>query len=131
VEAKLNSKLGQAVWYLAHVVTESRDVLQGLWKALPENLRSKQRKHRPGSKKGGTPPVPKMFKEVYSGIRYLNQYDENHPWANETDRFWSRAVDEIAANLFQDYVFGKLGQAVARESARSGRPVGYAAGPAL
>lgn len=132
-EAKLNSKLGSFVWYFAHVATESKDVLEGLWKALPDGLKTKQKKAKGLGKHGDrrTPPIPKMFKDVTSGIRQINQYDENHPWANETDRYWSRAVDEIAQNLFQDYVFGKLGSAVARQSAKSGRPIGFAAGPAL
>lgn len=127
-EGKVGGTGGRLIWGLANLVTEGKDFLEAMWKALPENKRTKQHKKSKGYGKYGerkTPPVMQEFKEVYHYLR------TNDPLSAEAAKFWNDALDNFIENQIEDYVFGKTGQAVARQSKASGRPIGFAAGPAI
>lgn len=129
-EAKLGGQGARAVWLLAHVVTESKDMIEAMWKALPKDLKTRSYKKGDGPAAGkfgkrGGPLTWDKGKDVLSGIKKLGVTDPR------AAKFWNDAVDNMIANLIEDYVHGKLGRAVGEQSRRAGRPIGYSSGPAL
>ncbi|MBR1134129.1 hypothetical protein [Bradyrhizobium iriomotense] len=128
-EAKLGGQGARLVYLLAHVVTESKDVIEAMWKALPNGLKTRSYKHGNAAEgkfgKRGGPLTWDKAKDVLSGIKKLGVDDPR------AQKFWNDAVDNLIQNQMEDFVHGKLGKAVGAQSRRSGRPVGYASGPAL
>lgn len=120
-----NAKVAGLVWSLANTVTESKDLLEALWDALPRRFktRDKGRADQKGYLRSHKPPVAQMFKDVYGAIGNMT--------AAESSEFWNKAVDNIVANQIEDYVMGKAGKALGDASAAAGRPFGFGVGPAL
>lgn len=116
-------------WLLAHGVTETKDLVEALWSALPKRFKHPDKKGRQVNAKS---PFKSHHPRVQTMVSDLNKGLRNMDWMGDEGRkYVSNAIANVAANQLQDYVFGRTGRAVANESARSGRAIGCAAGPAL
>lgn len=92
---------------IVNVITEGRDFVQALWKALPKKFRSKPKKGRK------TLTVQQMLRDIYDHLNDIDLAD---------------AVLNVIENEIQDRFYGKAGQKY-RDAARANpyweRPVGY------
>lgn len=133
-----NKKIIGWVWGIANGLTETKDVVECMYRALPKRFKIYDRKGRK-LKNGLTshaPPISKQFKQVYKFIAS----GENRRTRNELSGLYdsteladwgNKFLDCSIANQIEDYVFGKLGKAVGAASRYQGRPIGYGSGPAL
>lgn len=112
-ERKYRAGLTGTLRVVVNAITESRDFIEALWKALPKDKRSRPEK---GRRKVF---VQQMLKDLYD-----NWLDLDLP----------RAVKEVIANELQDRLYGKAGQLSAKGVQRAAeegyyqRPVGVQAG---
>lgn len=112
------------VWAVANAITEARDFIKSVHKALPKRYRTPTKSHGIGKfRSANAPTVQQMFKDIYRGISDMKQ--------SELGPFTNKAIDNLIADQIKDYVFGRFGQAIARQSRADRRPIGYQAGPAL
>lgn len=95
-------------------ITESLDALNAFWKALPPGLRSK-----PWRDAGGRWHKPSPWQK----FRDL--------WRNAYSLNLSQAALNLLQEQFEDRVWALGSDGIRKASRRSGRPVGYTAGPAL
>lgn len=106
----IKSKAVRIVTNIVNGVTESLDVINSLWDALPKQYQTRKRGER-------TTPQQKTA----DLIKHYEQIDIN------------AAIYNIGVNQIEDYVFGRAGQALGKASKKNpfGRPLGYGAGEAL
>lgn len=90
-----------------NVITEGRDFVQALWKALPKKFRSKPQKGRK------TLTVQQMLRDIYDHLNDIDLAD---------------AVLNVIENEIQDRFYGGVGQRfkqAAQQNPYWERPVGY------
>lgn len=96
-EIKMKGKGAKAFKYMVNEVTEFRDFVQALWKALPQELRSKCKGPRGGRAKC---TLQDMIKDLARNAKYLWN---NEQWAKE-------ALKQVIVNEIQDTFYGHAGQ---------------------
>lgn len=120
------SKFASALWRIASAITEARDAIKSMYDALPKRCKLKSGTKGPKfskfSKRRG-PTVQQMYAAIYKCASSMSDAEKSK-WFND-------AVDNLVTDQIKDYVFGKLGREVGKASRRSGRPIGFGAGPAL
>lgn len=123
VKAHMLAKL--AYRFTGHV-TEIRDMLKSLHDALPKRLRTKRKCHGHGKfRQCNAPSVQKMFMELYHAT------SDGVMTEQESKDFINKGVDNLITDQIKDFIFGKIGQQIAKASKADGRPIGYQAGPSL
>lgn len=109
---------------VANAVTESRDLLVALWKALPDKCRGKYRGPHGGHRKA-------RAGEMVNDLKRCMIFNKQ---AFDWDGYWRRALIEVMANEMQDGLYGLAGQkykSAVRNLYQLGyynRPVGLQAG---
>lgn len=94
--------VGGRVWVALNFVTEAKDFVDVLWKAIPKHLRSK--------KIAGNPVgIPRKLEDI---------------WENFEDINLEAAVTLFIANQIEDMVYGKLGQVTGRATGKLGVTTG-------
>lgn len=125
-EVKLRARAAMGLaWGIFNAVTEGRDFLREIYKALPKRFKTVPRRcHGIGKAQQCTgPTVQQMFKDIYRGTNGMKD--------SELPDFWNKAIDNVVANQIGDYFAGKTGKAVGQASAYHNRPIGFTAGPGL
>lgn len=132
--------LAKLLYHGVGVVTEARDAIKSLHDALPKRFRAKKKCHGVGKHRScNGPTVQQMFGELYKALEDGNpdHSSKRDPMKNkpmtqkEKYDFINKGVDNLIADQIKDWVFGKLGQQIAKASRADGRPIGYQAGPSL
>lgn len=126
-------------WAAFNAVTEARDFIKALHKALPKRCKTRMPTKRKGPafskfSAANAPTIQQMYMDVYqciasgTGLPYEGRHGLQ-PW--EEGKFLNDAIDNLITDQIKDKVFGKFGKALGQASNKSGRPIGFGAGPAL
>lgn len=103
--------IASALWRGMGPLTEANDVLKELYEALPRSIKIKLYR-----KNGRQPTAQEKALAIYQ-----NMGDLDLP----------KALTGILQNHYEDKIIGYFGSQLGKASKASGRPIGYAAGPAL
>ena len=123
IKVRMGASVG-LMWAAFNAITEVRDFIKSMHKALPKRFRTRTTRHGVGKfSSANAPTVQTMFKEVYRGINQMRD--------DELADFTNKAIDNLITDQIKDYFIGKLGREVGRGSREMGRPIGNQAGPAL
>lgn len=131
-EVKINGlgRLAGLGWAAANIASELVDFIEALEKGLPNSLRAKPVWVPGGSEWNWTRSTSgKWHKEQGHYRAPTPQERASTIYDNWGSMDWSAALGAVATNEVQDRLFGKLGRYMATASNRSGRPIGYGAGP--
>lgn len=103
----MNVASGSFVGRVINAVTETKDVVDAIYDALPYSIRKKYRNNIPAQEKA---------KIIYANLGKVDM---------------QKAIENLAWNQVEDFAYGKLGKAVGKANRRIGRPVGVQTGIAL
>ena len=114
--------------FVINQITEFRDNIRAIWKALPKDKQNWPRDMRPPDKrwllKRQEPTIQSMVKDIWDN---RNLYRDNAPRSNKPSdgRVLSNALDNVATEWVSDWFYGQLGQAQARANRRARAEFGY------
>lgn len=119
-------------------VTEAGDFVDAIHDALPKDCRAKPvHVERPRSEKASYRGNAGWKKNgnhngEWGYWRPPNDYERALAISNCFDRLdLGQALGNLVKNQIEDFIIGKIGKQVGKASRKSGRPVGFQAGPAL
>lgn len=87
-----------ALRFIANVVSEFRDLVEALWKAIPESFRSE-----------GKPTLTKMIEQLGDYLLQSNGI--------QSDAYWKEALIQLITSEIKDQFFGRAGKFNAKASA--------------
>lgn len=131
-EVKLQAvgRLAGLGWAAANIASELVDFIQALNKGLPPALRAKPVWVSGGSEWNWTRGLSGQWHKEKGYYRAPTPQEVASNIYDHWDQMnWGTALGAVAQNEVQDRLFGTLGRYMKKASVRSGRPIGYGAGP--
>lgn len=119
-KVQVGGKFGGALFRALNTITESLDVIDAIYDALPNSAKVKTYRiygnaGRPGQQWADATPQQKLW-AIYRNL-HLVDIDQ--------------ALLNILANQLQDFVIGKAGRHLGRQGAEAGSLFGYGVGPTI
>lgn len=140
-ERKGSARFGKFAFGVINWVTETQDVVQALHDALPKDCKAKPTfQSRPRTEQAqfrggiysreGAWKANKQYAAGWGNYKAPTDYEKAAAIAACFERMdMGKAFGNLVENQIEDWAFGKIGKITGKASRKSGRPIGFQAGP--